>query len=102
METTTLPASGSRSARTVGTALSHGVATTTRSASAAPALSAPSSGRLRSGHRAATSPATLAARSASRDPKRDPDAGLGQPDRDPAPGRTGPTEDSHVHAPTFA
>ena len=34
--------------------------------------------------------------------ERDPDAGVGQPDRDPAPSRTGPTEDSHVHAPTFA
>ena len=27
------------------------------------------------------------------------DAGLGQPDRQPAPGRAGPTEDSHVHRP---
>ena len=49
-------------------ALSHGVATTTRSAAAAPALSAPSSRRSESGQRATTSPATVAARSASRDP----------------------------------
>jgi len=35
-------------------------------------------------------------------PDRDPDARLGQTDRDAAPGRTGPTEDSYVHAPTFA
>ena len=69
MQTTTLPANGWRTARTVANALSHGVATTITSASAALALSAPVTSRRRAGHR----PRTLArrpprARSASREP----------------------------------
>ena len=83
-------------------ALSHGVARTTRSASAAPALSAPPRARSLSGQRATTSLADRGRPLRVTRTERDPDAGLGQPDRDPAPSRTGPTEDSHVHAPTFA
>ena len=102
METTTFPASGSRSDRTVATALSQGVARTTSSAAAAPALSAPSSGRVSPGQRRATSPATTLRPLRVARADGHPDAGLGQPDRDPAPGRAGSSENSHVHAPTFA
>ena len=102
METTTLPASGSRSDRTVAMALSQGVATTTSSAPAAPALSAPSSARSSPGQRATSSldHAGGPLRVARAD--RDPDPGLGQPDRHPPPGGARPSENSHVHAPTFA
>ena len=68
MEITTLPARGSRRARTVGMALSHGVATTTSSAAAAPALSAPSTTPGATCARSTSSATTWAARSASRDP----------------------------------
>ena len=102
MEITTLPARGSRSDRTVAMALSHGVARTTMSAAAAPALSAPSSGRSRSGQRRHHVAGHRGRPLRIARPEGDPDAGLGQPDRDPSPGRTGPTEDSYVHAPTFA
>ena len=69
METTTLPESGSRSDRTVATALSQGVATTTSSAPAAPSLSAPCSVQVPlPAQRATTSATTRSARSASREP----------------------------------
>src|SRR3984957_1534171 len=68
METTTLPASNSRSGLTVAMALSHGVARMTTSALAAPALSAPPISSASSGHRARNSSAIPIARSASREP----------------------------------
>ena len=83
METTTLPAScvGQRAGRST-TALSQGVATTTKSASAAPALSrrAAAGPPSRSPHRSARAPATvrrpLGVARADRDvhPRRPPDA----------------------------
>ncbi len=69
MEMTTFPLSTSAIGCSVAMSLSHGVARTTTSAPAAPSLPAPSMGSVRSGHFALTSPATSAARSASREPR---------------------------------
>ena len=102
MEMTTLPARCSRRAFTVGMALSHGVATTTTSAAAAASLAAPSSMAATAGHLSPTSPATVAARSASSRADGDEDAGFGQPDGHAAAGGPGSPENSHVHGHTFA
>ncbi len=102
MEMTTLPARGSRKAFTVGMALSHGVATTTTSAAAAPSLSAPSSMAAIVRPLPPTSPATRRRPFRVARADGDPDAGFGQPDGHAATGRPGSPEDSYVHGHTFA
>ena len=102
MEMTTLPLSGSRNDRTVTTALSQGVATTTTSAPAAPALSDPDHRQVPVG------PAGLELPHDARGPlrvtraDRHLEARVGEPGREPAPGRARAAENAHVHASTFA
>ena len=103
METTTLPARGSRSARTVATGAvpgrghDHelglgraGVVRTRISASVLPGQLPP------------TSATTPAARSGVARADRHLDAGSASRSRDAAAGRSRSPEDSHVHGPTFA
>ncbi len=103
METTTLPASGSRRARTVALALSQGVARTTSSATAAPALSGTSQCKVAVGPAAAQilydgmQPAPRRVRT-----DRDLVSGISQAECQPPAGRSGAPEDSDVHVPTFA
>ena len=68
IDTTTVPASSEASGLTVATALSHGVATTTRSQDAVISLDAPVMDREWSGHADTRPRAMPSARSWSRDP----------------------------------
>ena len=97
IEITILPASSSSRADTVVRTPSHGVATITRSAPAAPALSAGCRGRLRSGHRPRSSATAGLGPLHRARAHRHVDAGVRQLHGHGLAGRPGRSQHSDVH-----
>ena len=102
IDTTTVPASSGASGLTVATALSHGVATTTRSQEAVISFEAPRDGQGVIGPRRHQAAGDAVGPLVVPGPDDHLLAGGRQSDRQSPPGRSGSSENSDSHGPTLA